>query len=248
MSAETMIDDIRVRGRELQYSTAFALLAVLAYVVPGAAWQLGYHRALTGELWRAFTCHWAHWNFDHFLWSTGTFAVLAFMCERENRKQFLSCLALSALAIPLALWFLMPGLVSYGGLSGIDSALFMLIGVTLIREKARERQWAWVAGCALLLTGFLAKVAFEFYTDTTVFAQNVGDMRPVPLAHIVGGVVGVSVGLCAAWPKGFFAVGSTSLSDTSSTATTPSDLTRRKTPKRTAEGSLPSSITARTFK
>ena len=183
------------------YSVSFALLAVIAYVIPGAVTQLGYDRSVPYEIWRALTCHWAHWNFDHFIWSAGTFIVLAVMCEKEDRKQFLICLLLSALMIPAVLWFLMPGLNTYGGLSGIDSALFVLIAITLLREKAKAREWKWVACGSLLLIGFFTKIGFEFLTNETVFAKDVGAMTPVPLAHIVGGAVGAAIGLVFASPN-----------------------------------------------
>lgn len=181
--------------RDHIYSVSFGILAILAYVIPGSARNLAYDRGVPYEIWRSLTCHWAHWNFDHFIWSTGTFFVLAVMCEKENRKKFLACLISSAVAIPIALWFFMPQLNSYGGLSGIDSALFMMIAVTLLREKAKQKEWLWVTGGILLLTGFCAKIGFEFITEITVFASNVGNMTPVPLAHIVGGGVGLFISL-----------------------------------------------------
>jgi hypothetical protein len=47
--------------------------------------------------------------------------------------------------------------------------------------------------------GFAAKVAFEMVTGGTLFVDSTAaGMTPVPLAHIVGGLVGLACGL---WPQ-----------------------------------------------
>ncbi len=165
--------------------------AVLAYVLPGAAALLSYDRAISQEFWRVLSCHWVHWNLDHFLWSVGTFAVLGALCERERRTAFLVCVGGGAVIIPLALWTFLPGMDTYGGLSGLDSALFAYVAVVLLRQKVRDREWFFVGVGGALMLAFAAKTCFELVTDATVFVNAEASLAPVPLAHAAGCAVGV---------------------------------------------------------
>ena len=107
----------------------------------------------------------------------------------------MACLAAACVAIPAVLWRCMPGLSTYGGLSGLDSALFGLVAVTLLQEKARAREWAWVAGAGALLAAFIVKTCIEFATGAAVFVSADDALTPVPLAHVAGGLVGALCGL-----------------------------------------------------
>jgi rhomboid family GlyGly-CTERM serine protease len=176
-------------------SLFMAAVAAVLFVVPRASGMLSYERSLAHELWRAVTCHWVHWNAEHLLWCVGTFVVLGVLCERQDRRRFVACVAGSALVIPLVLWFVQPELLIYGGLSGLDSALFVLLAVTLIREKTRSREWIWTAAFSVALLAFIAKTAFEFTTHTPVFLTDTTGMTPVPLAHLAGAVIGITAGL-----------------------------------------------------
>ena len=180
-------------------SPALGGLAVVLYGVPSVAALLGYERSAFPGLWRILTCHWVHWNLEHLFWSAATFVVLGALCERENRRQFLACVVGSACAIPLALYALMPGLRTYGGLSGLDAALFVLIAVTLLRERLPAREWRWILACGALLLAFAGKVGYELVTGSTVFVTPDPAMTPVPLAHAVGGAIGALVGI--GWRK-----------------------------------------------
>jgi rhomboid family GlyGly-CTERM serine protease len=138
-----------------------------------------------GEVWRLLTCHWTHWTPDHLLWDSLAFLVLAFLCEaRVGRGRLLAAVAGSALAVSAAVWFL-PEIETYRGLSGIDSALFVLLAVSLMRERP-------LAGLAL--AAFLGKSAWEVATGSTLFV-DAASFVPVPLAHLVGGAWGMIVGI-----------------------------------------------------
>jgi hypothetical protein len=54
----------------------------------------------------------------------------------------------------------------------------------------------WVAFFSLLLVGLIAKITYESITGMTLFvSNNHAGMVPVPLAHLVGGIVGTGIGL-----------------------------------------------------
>jgi len=68
------------------------------------------------------------------------------------------------------------------------------IGVRYPRRQVNTNRWIY----ALLGFGFLAKLAFETFSGTTLFvaAQQAG-FTPVPLAHLLGALCGATVGVLA---------------------------------------------------
>jgi len=160
--------------------------------------ELLYTRAAlrNGEFWRIVSCHWVHLNADHLLWSGMTFLVLGSVCEMMDRKKYLLSIGVSAVLIPIAIWCTMPHLNTYGGLSGLDCTLYALLGALLIRREWRIRNWIWVIIYTILLGLLLAKIVYELDTGLTVFVDNINTpMVPVPLSHLVGGLVGIAVGV-----------------------------------------------------
>jgi rhomboid family GlyGly-CTERM serine protease len=146
-----------------------------------------------GEVWRLLTGHWTHWTVDHLVWDSLGFVVLAVLCEtRVSRGRLLLGVAGSALAVSAGVWFLpeIEHIARYRGLSGIDSALFVLLAVSLMRERP-------LAGLAL--AAFLGKSAWEVATGSTLFVQT-GSFVPVPLAHLVGGAWGLILGIAGRPP------------------------------------------------
>jgi rhomboid family GlyGly-CTERM serine protease len=172
--------------------------AVAIGLAPSAAEWLQYDRDAveSGQVWRIVTCHLTHWSLDHFLWDAAALVALGSCCERESRSRTLACIAASAVLIPLVVWAVLPDMPTYRGLSGIDSALFVLLAVLLIRDSLTERDWHRILVYSLVVAGFLGKIGFELVTSTTLFVDSRGsEMVPVALAHIVGAAVGVACGV-----------------------------------------------------
>jgi rhomboid family GlyGly-CTERM serine protease len=171
-----------------------AAVAGSVSLLPDSGAGLAYQRdsIAAGELWRLVTGHFVHWSHGHLLWDVGTFLVLGAACELRSRKRLLVCLVASAIAIPGAIWLLLPELELYAGLSGIDSALFALLGAELVREHSKKGSPAATAIALVLGLGFALKIGFEMTNGATVF---VGDLAPgivpVPLAHLAGALVGL---------------------------------------------------------
>jgi len=197
--------DARGAGRSPAPFPALALglglLALLLAWVPGAEAALVFDRGAlaAGEWWRLLTGHLVHWSADHRVWDVGTFVALGAACELRSRRRFAACVLGSALAISFAVWRLLPELAQYGGLSGVDCALFALLGVELWREQRRV-DGRIAAGLAVALSGVLAlKVGFEWVTGGTVFVADLGtSIVPVPAAHVAGAAVGLAVPIVGA--------------------------------------------------
>jgi rhomboid family GlyGly-CTERM serine protease len=175
--------------------------ALLIAWLPGAEAALVFDRGAlaAGQWWRLLTGHWVHWSAQHLVWDVGTFVALGAACEMRSRRRFAACTLGSALAISAAVFFLLPALSQYGGLSGIDCALFALLGAELWREQ-RHADARIAAGLAAALCVALAlKVGFEWLTGGTVFVADLGaSIVPVPAAHVAGAAVGLAVPFAAA--------------------------------------------------
>ena len=190
---ETFRRLVSAGGRLPGVSLLLAGAAVCLQCSPAALEWLQYDRAAIagGELWRIMTGHLIHASWNHLLWDAAALVVLGAICEREQRRSFVACLAASAIALSLCLWTTMPDLAIYRGLSGIDSAVFVFLAVVLLRQSLAAGQKWWSAGIVTVLCGFGLKVAFEYATGRTLFVDSgAAAMTPVPLVHLVGGMIG----------------------------------------------------------
>ncbi len=125
-----------------------------------------------------------------------TFLGLGSLCELMDKKKYYGTVTGSALLIPAVIWWGKPDLMIYGGLSGLDCALYALLMVLLIKREIRSGSRVWVAFFSLLYAGLIAKIAYETVTGLTLFVSNAhSGMVPVPLAHLVGAAVGTGIGL-----------------------------------------------------
>lgn len=166
-------------------------LAVLIHALPQANAWLQFDRAAIarGEIWRWLTGHLTHFGTNHLLWDVGVLVGLGWLCEQQSRARCVLAMAASAAVIPLAIWWWQPQFATYRGLSGIGSALFGLAAASQLRRPVPVAK---LVG-ALALLGFAGKSALELTTGATVFAAG-ADYAPVPLAHVIGVVVGVIAG------------------------------------------------------
>jgi rhomboid family GlyGly-CTERM serine protease len=146
--------------------------------------------APAGQLYRTLTCHFTHWSGNHLAWSLGAFVVLGTICERRSRVGFLICILCAAIMIPKVLRTFQPGLSTYRGLSGIDSALFLRAALPI----AADGHWkgrAKLLGPTTVIALFAAKLVYEQLSAAPVFAHSSGAFVPVPLAHLTGAIIGV---------------------------------------------------------
>ncbi len=118
--------------------------------------------------------------------------MLAAACETLNRRRIVTVIAGSALAISLAIFFLLPSLKQYRGLSGIDSALYAMLAIALLRQ--RPRTVAKTTVIVIGIIGFVAKVCWEIQSGTLLFASADGALVPLPLAHVAGFLAGATAG------------------------------------------------------
>jgi rhomboid family GlyGly-CTERM serine protease len=186
------------------YSLWLLLPVLVLQASPWLAQCCQYDRAAigAGQVWRAITCHLAHCNGDHLFWDATMFALLGVICERRGRVAWLTCCVVSSLSITWALLTLQPGIELYRGLSGIDTALFVLLAVGVSAERWAVRDRRSMVAIGALLVGLISKTTYEAATGATLFVDNsAAGFVAVPLAHLVGaltgGMIGVARLLCA---------------------------------------------------
>jgi rhomboid family GlyGly-CTERM serine protease len=166
-----------------------SLLLFLPVLVPADWLELDREAVAQGEVWRLVTGHWAHWTPDHLLWDSLAFLVLAVLCEtRISRARLVATVLGSALAVSAAVWLALPEIERYRGLSGVDSALFVLLAASLRSPLG-----------GLALAAFLGKSAWEVWAGSTLFTAA-GSFVPVPLAHLIGGAFGLIIGIAGRPP------------------------------------------------
>jgi len=177
--------------QETPLTLSIALAAVLAFLIPSASgWlELDTTSNLLLQLPQVIGCHLLHWSFDHISWDLFMFVLVGMICERRNKSAYAIVLLLSAISIPLLVAASVPSVDCYRGLSGIDTALFGYAALLLIDESTKEQNWqsAWIYG--LLYVGMLGKIGYELTFGGTIFASS-DSFSPVPMAHIVGAVIG----------------------------------------------------------
>ncbi len=174
-------------------SILLALGAPLVALVPGAADRLELDRnaVASGELWRILTAHFTHWSVDQLAWDGAVFLVLAVLCERIDRRRMLAAIAGSAIVVSAGVLLLETRLDRYRGLSGIDSALFFLFSISILRGREIEASGPFRSGAAVLSVAFVGKVIAESVTGSTLFTSSGPSVfEVVPLAHLLGAVVG----------------------------------------------------------
>ena len=159
-------------------------LALLAQLDP-ATWEL--NLLVAGQPWRWLTGHLVHWDASHLAYDLLAFIALGAMAEQASRRRTVATIVLAAVAGSAAFCWFDADLVRYRGLSGIGSALFVLV---LSDLALRSRGAAIVASVGLV--GFCLKIGFELVASKSLFASGV-DWSNVPAVHLAGAAVGGSV-------------------------------------------------------
>ena len=116
--------------------------------------------------------------------------------RNRDRRQFVTVLAASSLAISLGVLALLPDARTYRGLSGLDTALFAAMAISMLIHSVREQRRGWSSVIAVLLISLIGKIALEMLTDRALFVDaSAAGFEPLPLSHLVGTSVGITVGL-----------------------------------------------------
>lgn len=161
-----------------------ALLAVAIHAWPGAREFCVLDRGafLHGEWWRAFTAHAVHFSSSHLWLNAAVFVVAGGIIERQSRRVFVALLVSGAMAISGAVLMFAPEFQFYGGLSGVATAMLLLIAIQCAAGKGLMR----VCGI-LVISAMLVKLIFEGFNPQPLFARFDSSLiRSAPISHAAG--------------------------------------------------------------
>lgn len=168
-------------------------LTVLWVAIAIALWGLGgpapdalvFDRAAIagGEGWRLLTGHLVHSDGQHALWDIGALAIIGYLLEGHGRARLLLVAGSGLLAVDACLWWGMPELDRYCGLSGILNALFVVALADLWR-RYRDPLVALVAALLAL------KLVAELLAGESLLLDT--RWPSVPLTHLAGCLGGLA--------------------------------------------------------
>lgn len=183
--------------KKLPANLTFILLMALpiaVYIIPDCNELLEYNRNLieAGEFWRLITGHITHFSFDHLFWDSIMFAVVGSLCLKRNIRLTLTLLATSILTISCYLWFYIPSMTHYRGLSGVDCGLMVLYAGMLFTEGYETQNNILQWGSSIIILGMAGKLAYEITSGATLFVSGTG-ARCIVEAHCIGAATALKV-------------------------------------------------------
>ena len=169
---------------------ACVLLPLFAWfcVQPVAALRLTYTAWADGAWHTLWTGHLMHYGFEHFAWDALMFVSFALLLWKEERWRLWFWMVLAPPILSLVVFAVHPDLTEYRGLSALDTMLYVRYFLGSFFVLAGWQRWCFAA---LPLGALVAKVAFEYFTGTALFAGGMGPgVVPLPSAHAAGALLG----------------------------------------------------------
>lgn len=165
------------------------LAAMLFFGAGPAPEALLYDRAAIGqgEFWRLVTGHLVHSDISHLGWNLAALLILGGLLETTpglGRRGLFLALGVGVIAVSAALWWGIPALAWYCGLSGVLNAVYVVLLAGVWRQTG--------SGLLLvLLAGNAVKIAVEAVAGVALFTDPL--WQPVPAAHAAGYLAGMVV-------------------------------------------------------
>ena len=167
------------------------VLALAIQAQPSWAHALVYDRAaiLHGEWWRLWTGNFVHFGWLHFALDTGLWFLIGWTLVYNYKNRLnAAALALMPLAVTLTILVFDPGMMRYGGISGMNVGF--VVWLALAGWQRSRRDWFW--------PGILGIHIAEMIYEACIGGQGGGMIRfnepgisVAWLAHVGGAVFGV---------------------------------------------------------
>ncbi|MCE9579665.1 MAG: rhomboid family intramembrane serine protease [Deltaproteobacteria bacterium] len=186
--------------RELDFPWTLALaLAAIAATACALSSGTAHHLAdvlvaddrLARQPWRALTGPLVHATWGHLVRDLALTLLVGAAYERELRDRWLPLLGAALIAPTVAV--LATGAAAYYGLSGVSHALIAAaLGLELRRRRGGARIYV-----AVIASACAIKLLYEAASGGPAFPMDLGPhVRQVPIAHLIGALVGAAFGLC----------------------------------------------------
>ena len=152
------------------------------------SWRFNRGLVEQGHVWLLFSGHMVHLNWSHWLLNMAGLAIVAFFFSAHaGFSQWLLVIVFSSCVISAGLWWWMPGIHYYVGLSGVLHGLFLYGALREIRF--------YPASGYVLTAVLLAKLTWEFFNGALPGSEEMAGGRVLTEAHLLGAVGGVLVWL-----------------------------------------------------
>ena len=161
---------------------AVAILMWLGWGPAPAALVYDRSAIAEGEWWRLITGHLVHSDGAHALWDISALAIIGSMMESQGRRRMLLAATTGMLTVNLCLWFGLPALSRYCGLSGVLHGLFVVALADLLRTSRHPL-------CLLVALGLGIKLLLETSSGQSLVVATA--WPSVPLTHLAGAMGGV---------------------------------------------------------
>jgi len=166
-------------------SLLLSAAAVAAYRVFGAAptaWVYDRVAIASGEWWRLISGHWVHSDPMHAAWDIGALLLLGLLFEPRLQWRLPLVLLAGSVAIDGWLWWGLPMLRYYCGLSGILNSL-LVFGLLYLWRDLRHPL------VLLTMAGAITKIVLEIGAGQALLTSTA--WPSVPTAHAAGFVCGL---------------------------------------------------------
>lgn len=167
--------------RTLALAAAAAALFLLFGPAP-EAWVFDRAVIAQGEWWRLLTGHWVHSDLTHAVWDIAALLLIGALCEGRLGRHLPLALLSGSIGVGAWLWWGVPGILYYCGLSGILNALLAFALVRFWRDTGHP---------VVLLTAVaaVAKIIIEIHGGAALLTQTA--WPSVPTAHAAGFLSGL---------------------------------------------------------
>lgn len=184
-------------------TSVLVVLAIACQLAPGlgGSFEVDLSYGSIPGLQGLIGCHMLHWSWEHLWWDVAMFGLLGVICELQLRRSFYATLIIAALSIPIVIQLVQPEISTYRGLSGLDTAIFALLATHWLFESYRGCDWPQGLLGGGLLACLIGKLAWEFFSGSTLFVTEV-NFIPLPLAHAAGAGCGIMLVLCQHFKSG----------------------------------------------
>lgn len=182
--------------------TQLAWWSVAACLALGslAAWwvdaqRLDWQPGLAGvQPWRWWTGAWVHWSWGHLAANLAGTALIAALGARARADRADAWAWFAAWPVTQLGLLLQPGLLHYGGLSGVLHAGVVITALGLLQREVGLRRWVGL----LILLGVAFKVMLEQPWQGALRQAPGWSIAIAPAAHLSGASAGLACGLAAA--------------------------------------------------
>ena len=145
-----------------------------------------------GQLWRLFTGHYTHWNWDHLIWDALALIIGGLICLRISRAHTFIMLIASPLALSGFMIVFHPEVDLYRGLSGLGCTLAAYATLHFLTTTHHEKNWKGFLFFTSILLAFLVKTFFEQVVGMSFFVHTDAFVT-MPTIHCAGAFVGMIV-------------------------------------------------------